>query len=193
MPKWLAPVLIGFAVAALISFLLVFAAQAAGAKPDWTTYLPGFVFGVIAAYAANNLTGNRRVRDADAATRAAALSFTPDAAHARLYLVRTGLVGLAAGMNVDLDGRDITQLKSPRFASLPIAPGAHVVRAGFGGGLSWQTNAAELAFDAHAGELIALHLKLHMGALKNSARIERVAIATLQDQLRQMRMVAVDV
>lgn len=192
MPKWLGAILIGAGVAALLSFGLAFIVSASGAKPDWTTYLPGVFFGAITAYALNNLTGNRRTREADSAALANALTFAPDPMRARLYLVRTGFVGKMAGMNLGVDGREIAQLKSPRFTCIALSPGPHIVRAAFGGGLKGQTNAAELQLNAAASEIIVLHLALAMGAVKNTVRIERVAPDTLRAKMQSMRMTAPD-
>jgi hypothetical protein len=110
-----------------------------------------------------------------------------------LYLLRTGFVGMAAGMNVSLDGANVAQLKSPRFTRLDIAPGAHTVTASFGGGLAGQTKPVEFQFTGAPSEVVVLKLTMGVGALKNPVQIERVSRESIEAALKTMQMSAPDV
>lgn len=193
MQRYIVPILGGFIAAFVINFIMSFAASAAGEKPDTTGTIIGIAFGVVVAVVLYNLSGNRKVADADSAAKSRALSFAAEPGKAALYLVRTGFVGKAAGMNLAVDGREVAQLKSPRFTCVALPPGAHALRASFGGGLAGQSTPAELAFTANAGDIVVMHITMGFGALKSPLKIERAELSTMRAQITGLRMVKPDV
>src|SRR5262249_32642452 len=98
-------------------------------------------------------------------------------------------VGKAAGMNVALDGREIVQLKSPRFTRVDIPAGSHTLTASFGGGLATQTKPADFEFNAFPGDIVVVKVAMGFGATKNPIQIERVDLETVRNSLRGMDMV----
>jgi len=193
MQKYLVPAIAGFAVAFAVNFLISMAASAAGEKGDNTGLYLGMALGAITALVLYNLSGNRRTANAGASAKQRALAFTADPGKAALYLVRTGFVGKMAGMNVAVDGRDVAQLKSPRFTRIEIAPGQHSLTASFGGGLAGQTKPSELAFSCAEGEIVVMKLAMSMGVLKNPVSIERSSADAVRGELAGMQMTAPDV
>lgn len=79
-----------------------------------------------------NLKTNRKVTDATPQQRGEALQFAPVAGKAVLYVFRNQFVGRAVGVTVLIDGRDVAQIKSPRFIRVVLTPGAHKI-AGYTG------------------------------------------------------------
>lgn len=79
-----------------------------------------------------NLQTNRKVPEATPQQRADALQFTPAADKAVLYVFRNQFVGRAVGVNVLIDGREVAQIKSPRFIRVLLTPGPHKI-AGYTG------------------------------------------------------------
>jgi hypothetical protein len=149
--------------------------------------------GIVVFVLAYNLSGNRAIANADEATRRRALGFELWPDKTALYLVRTGFVGMAAGMNIAIDGKPVAQLKSPRFTRLDIAPGPHAVTASFGGGLAGQTKAADFQFNGAPSEVVVLRLSVGLGALKNPLKIERVSMESVQSELPRLQMAAADI
>ena len=72
-----------------------------------------------------NLQTNRKVTEATPQQRADALQFAPVADKAVLYVFRNQFVGRAVGVNVLIDGREVAQIKSPRFIRVLLTPGTH--------------------------------------------------------------------
>ena len=193
MQKALIPLIAGFAVAFAINFMMSLATSAAGEKDDNTGLFVAIAAGALTSLVVFNLSGNRRTAPADPTAKQRALAFAAEPGKAALYLMRTGFVGKMAGMNLALDGREVAQLKSPRFTRLDIAPGAHTLTASFGGGLSGQTKPSSLAFEAGAGDIVVIKLGLDMGLVRNGVRVERVALDGVRADLTNMAMTAPDV
>ena len=188
--KYLVAALTGFIVAALISFGLNFIIASGGGKPDSISWIVGAIFGAIAAYAAANMAGNRKVANASQAEKDQALTFTPPEGQGLLLVYRDGFVGKLVGLNLALDGRPFAQIKSPRFTALAVAPGEHVLTAGFGGlaGPQNRTNESKVTF--RPGEVLAVKGSVAMGALTNTIRLEGVPVTDdLRAKLRGMPMV----
>lgn len=107
------------------------------------------VFGVIVA---RNLGTNRKVAQASFQERDEALKLAPVAGKAVLYVFRNQFVGRAVGINVMIDGREVAQLKSPRFTRVLLSPGTHLIagytgtnkKPGAGEGLSLVANAGDV-------------------------------------------------
>lgn len=115
---------VAFATSALLAF---FAAAAAGGRAQpGPSPLIGLSFGVVAGVIYLALAGNKKMAMADAGSRSAALMPVADGT-AQLLVYRQGFVGKLAGVNVYVDDELRTQLKSPRFASLSVPPGRHVL------------------------------------------------------------------
>ncbi|MES1202106.1 MAG: hypothetical protein ABUS57_11740 [Pseudomonadota bacterium] len=184
------PLILGALTAGCIAFLLGVWAPTVGGKPGFLGIFVGVGLGAAVLYIANNLSGNRAAAQADDETRRRGLAFEVEPGKAALYVVRTGFVGKAAGMDLALDGRPFVQLKSPRFARLDIAPGPHTLTASFGGGLAAQTRPMEREFVAGAGDVIVMKLALGLGATKAPISIDRVTADSVRAQLGTMKMVA---
>ncbi|MFZ2032100.1 MAG: hypothetical protein WAU68_17445 [Vitreimonas sp.] len=193
MQKYVLPVVAGFVTAFVINFVMSFASAAAGDKGDNTGLYVSIAIGAIVTVVFFNLSGNRKTAAASADAKRAALAFTPAPGKAGLYLVRTGFVGKMAGMNLAVDGREVAQLKSPRFTRVDVAPGAHTLRASFGGGLAGQTKASELPFTCADGEIVVMKLGMGMGVVQNPVKIERSSADAVRSELAGMQMTAPDV
>lgn len=185
---------VGFVVAFVIAFGLGAWAASLGTSFGIAPWILGGLLGAFTALIGGNLAGNRKVAMASGEARDAALSFQPAPGHALLVIYREGFVGMAAGMNVHLDGRPVAQLKSPRFTALNLTPGDHTVAFGFGGLAGAQNHQAEVVVPAVAGQVIALKATMAMGALKNSIAVEWVEAypSDLRQTLAGMKMVAAD-
>lgn len=190
MQKFLIAAVAGFVTAFVVNFLLT---SIGGGKPDTASLIAGIGAGVVVTVIVFNLSGNRRTAAASADAKNRALAFTAEPGKAALYLVRTGFVGKMAGMNLAVDGREVAQLKSPRFTRVDVAPGAHTLRASFGGGLAGQTKASELAFTCADGEIVVMKLGMSMGVVQNPVKIERSSADAVRGELAGMQMTAPDV
>lgn len=102
-----------------------------------------------------NMQTNRKVAEANAAQRMEALAFAPVAGKAVLYVFRNQFVGRAVGINVLIDGRDVAQLKSPRFTRIVLTPGAHRI-AGYTGTNKKPADGEGQAFTANAGDVLVM-------------------------------------
>jgi len=186
------PLFFGALAAGAIAFGLGVALSSRGVEPGFVGIAVGVGIGAVVMLLLNNLSGNRKAEQADPETRRKALAFEPAPDKAVLYLVRTGFVGKAAGMDVAIDGKTVVQLKSPRFARVELAPGAHKITASFSGGLASQTNPSQFDVVAVAGETIVLKLALGFGAVKAPISIERVEADAVRPQLPGMTMVKLE-
>jgi len=108
------------------------------------------VFGVIVF---RNLQTNRKVADATPEQRAEALKFAPVAGKTVLYVFRNQFVGRAVGINILIDGREVAQIKSPRFTRITVNPGAHRI-AGYTGTNKKPGDDEGLVFDANPGDVL---------------------------------------
>ena len=150
--------------------------------------LVGVCAGVVVGIVAYNLSGNRKVAAAGADEKRAALAFQADPGRAALYIVRTGFIGVAAGMNFTVDDAEAAQLKGNRFTRISLAPGPHLLTASFGGGLTGQTKPAELAFTAGAGEIVVVHVTMGLGGTKNPIKIEQASLEAMRAQITGLTM-----
>lgn len=115
--------------------------------------LIGLVVGGVIVF--RNLQTNRKVAEAMPERRTEALTFAPVAGKAALYLFRNQFVGRAVGINVLIDGREVAQLKSPRFTRILLTPGAHRI-AGYTGTSKKPEESEGLAFTANAGDVLVM-------------------------------------
>jgi hypothetical protein len=191
MNKYLPALLTGFAVTVVISFGLGLLGAVAGHSRDSFGWLPGVIFGLIVALVMANLVGTKRTKAATAAEKAAVLTLQPPSGQAQLIVFREGFVGMAVGMNLTLDARQVAQLKSSRFTALSTPPGRHTLSVGFMGLAATQNRPAEQDFVAEPGEVVAFRIALSMGATKNTIKVERIDDpASLAAKLKTMTMVA---
>jgi len=168
-------------VAFLTSFLLALVTAGAPNPPATSPAFIGLIFGVVAGSIYLALSTNRKVKIADAATRARALQGAP-ADSGQLIVLREGFYGKAAGVDVSVDGAVRTQLKSPRFAALDLAPGRHEIAAVVQG-----RKALPVTVELAPGETQVLRLKVGMGKPTLTPEADVAAIRT---SLARVPMVA---
>ena len=193
MSKYARPIIVGLIVAFVVSGGLSFLAAAGGADPGFTPALVGMIFGTFTAYIMANLAGNKKGVAASDADKQAAVSLTPPPGQALLIVMREGFVGMAAGLNVTVDGRIVAQLKSPRFTAIPLSVGSHEMELAFAALAGKQNKPAVERFGAGAGEVVVYRAKVAIGALQNTIALERIhANADLSNKLRGMTMTAPD-
>jgi hypothetical protein len=186
MRKYLVPILAGFGVALVVG--LFFGALLG---PGLLTMLPAAFIGMFTFYILANLAGNRKVAPAGEAERAQALTFQAPPDQALVYVYRDGFVGMAAGLNLAVDGREVAQLKSPRFVCLPLPPGPHTLTAGFGGLAGPQNKLASFELRAAAGAIMVLKVGISMGLLQNKLTFTpQPDLAAAKSKLSGMVMVA---
>jgi len=147
---------------------------------------------VVFAVLLRNLSGNRKVADASSDARARALTFAPDPHKAALYVLRTQFVGMAVGLNIAVDGREIAQLKSPRFTRVALAPGAHRITGYYGAAASRKGEGA-VEISAGAGEVIVLRIALEPQMVGSLVKFTQVPIDSARPDLQKTRMIAADV
>ena len=194
MSKYARPLIIGFIVAFVIGGGLSFMISAAGGSPGLAPTIVGGVFGALTAYILANLVGTKAGKAADPALKSAAAGFRPEPGRAMLIVLREGFVGMAAGVNVSVDGRVVAQLKSPRFTAVPLDVGSHEMSLSFGGLAGAQNNTVAERFGVGAGEVAVYRATVAMGAMKNSITLQRLtADAALSDKLKSMTMTAPEV
>jgi hypothetical protein len=141
---------------------------------------------------ARNLMSNRKVSDATPEARTQALAFTPDSAHAALYVLRTQFLGKAVGVNVEIDGRAVAQLKSPRFTRILLTPGPHKI-SGYTGPASGRKPGGETDLNAAPGQIIVLLCEVVPGMVGTATSFKPVALESVRAKMHKTRMVAPDV
>lgn len=109
---------------------------------------------------------------ADPSTMADALQFTAPPSKARIYIRRKGFVGGQQGMNVTIDDRLNSQIRSKYFLMAEVDPGTHKVAAQMASG----TKSAETTIDVtvQAGECVLLDVKFDMGLLQGKPTFEDI-------------------
>lgn len=139
-----------------------------------------------------NLGTNRRVPDAAPDVRSNALAFTPDAGKASLYILRTQFVGKAVGINIEIDGNIVAQLKSPRFTRILLTPGAHRL-SGYTGPAKGRKPGGELDLNVTAGEIVPVMVEVVPGMVGTISKFTRVELSAIRQKLASTRMVQPDV
>lgn len=152
-------IFIAVVAACAFGFAFLLAAITGGAPQSdkAPTWFIGMVGGVSAGVFYLLLSNNRKMPLADDAERARAL-LGPGDGGAQLLVVREGFYGKASGIDVSIDGTVRTQLKSPRFAAIDLAPGRHEVQAEL-----QRRRSVPLVVELAAGETRVVRLKLGMG------------------------------
>lgn len=184
------PILIGLLVLFVVSFALTFLGGAADVDPGLAPMLCGLVAGGISTYLLANLAGTKAQPAASDEQKQAALA-PPSAGRSRILVARQGFVAMAAGLNITIDGRLVTQLKSPQWTALDVEPSAHSLRAAFTGLAGKQSKAVDTAFEVQDGEIAVFVLNVSLGALKNTVSVKRTPLDDiLRQQLLGQKMVA---
>lgn len=162
-------VLIVTAVSGTTAFLLAaLAARAGHSGPPFIST----VFGMVAGITYLLLTGNRKVAIADAETRRLALADTaPTDGTARILVVRQVVVGVMTGVDVVVDGVVLTQLKSPRFAVVPLNAGRHEIVA-----VAQGRKTKPLTLDLRAGETAAVRISAGLSGVKLAREPDTAAL-----------------
>ncbi len=183
---------IGLVLVGAVGFLIVMGAlrKFVGQGPVTLIWLAILIVGIVIV--ARNLMSNRKVPDAAPEARAQALMFTPDSANAVLYILRTQFIGKAVGVNVEIDGRAVAQLKSPRFTRIALTPGAHKVSGYTGPASGRKPGAGDIEVAASAGDLIVLECAVEPGMIGTITKFKRVELAAVRAKLQSTRMVAPD-
>lgn len=193
MSKIIRAALVGLVVAFVVGFGLGWLDSLTGESSSMP-YLAGAFAGVFTTYILGNLAGNRKVATVSGADKDAALSFSPPPGKALVVVYRTGFIGSAAGLNVRVDGKEVAQLKSPRFTVIACDAGPCVLSARFGGLAGPQNKDAETPLVLEAGQVLCFTSKISMGALRNTVRLEEEPLSDdLRRKLRGMTMVRAEV
>ncbi len=167
-------------VAFVTAFLLGAITAGAPTPPTVSPAFIGLIFGVVAGTVYLGLAGNRKVPLADEASRTRALQGA-EPGSAQLIVLREGFYGKAAGVDVSIDGVVRTQLKSPRFAALALAPGRHEV-----GAEVQRRSAVPVTVELAAGETQVLRIKVGMG---KPALVPEADVAAIRASLANVPMV----
>jgi hypothetical protein len=153
--------------------------------------LIGLAVGGVLIY--RNLQTNRKVAEATPAQRTETLAFTPAPGKAALYVFRNQYVGQAVGINVMIDGREVAQLKSPRFTRILLTPGAHRI-AGYTGTNKKPADGEGLALDANAGEVMVVKCEVEAQMLGVTVKFTPLSVdAARADVGKISKMVLPDV
>lgn len=151
------------------------------------------VLGVVGVIVYRNLQTNRKIADATPAERSTALAFTPEPGKAALYILRNQFVGRAVGVNIEVDGKQITQLKSPRFMRLTLNPGPHRIVAYMGTPDKKKPGEAVLEGNAQPGEVLILKTEIEPHMVGVTVKLTPVELDRIRADFQKTRMVANDV
>ncbi len=133
-----------------------------------------------------NLQTNRKVAEATPEQRAEALRFAPVEGKATLTIFRNQFVGRAVGLNVLIDGREIAQLKSPRFTRIVLTPGAHRI-AGYTGTNKKPGDSEGLAFTASAGEVLVMKAEVEPQIVGVTVKFTPLALDPARADLNKIK------
>lgn len=124
--------------------------------------------------------------------RAAALKFTPDPGKAALYVLRTQALAGFYRINIEVDGKLMTQIKAG-FMHLSLAPGSHRILVYFG--QPDPRKRIEAVFEARLedGELLILVARMRLRPyLPPVMEIARVELDKVRNDFRDLPMVAIE-
>lgn len=184
-------ILVGLAVSFIVAFGLSFALAAAGAEPGSSPWIMGAVVGTTVGAALSNMSGNKKVTQADDAQRSAALAMTPGAGRGLVVIYREGFIARAVGADVALDGKDVAQLKSPRFTAIEASPGDHRLTVTLAGKINAGSKPGEAAFDLAAGETAVFRVTMKMKLATSDVVVTRDPDpAAARGKLARLRMIA---
>lgn len=140
-----------------------------------------------------NLQLNRKVTDATPEQRTAALAFAPDAGKAALYIYRNQFLAKAVGVNVDIDGRQAAQVKSPRFTRVTLTPGAHTVELYLGTPDKKKPGANTQQLSVSAGEVLIFKIEVEPQMVGTVIKATRTDAAKARTEIGGAKMIAPDV
>lgn len=184
--------LIVYSLAAIVGLVIYFVLRAA-LGPGIITLLSLIALVVVGVVIFRNLQTNRKVAEATLQQRDEALTFTPPAGKAALYIYRNQFVGRAVGINIIIDGREAAQLKSPRFTRILLSPGNHRI-AGYTGTNKKPADGEGLAFTANAGEIVVMKTAVEAQMVGSTVKFTPAATDTGRTDVRKItRMIAPDV
>lgn len=153
--------------------------------------LIALVFGAVIVF--RNLQTNRKVADATPEQRTEALRFAPAPGKATLYVFRNQFVGRAVGINVLIDGREVAQLKSPRFTRITLAPGPHRI-AGYTGTNKAPAPGEGAELVAEAGAVYITKCEVEPQMVGVTVKFTPLTVETARADLQKIgRMVVPDV
>lgn len=175
---------------AIIAGFVVFAVLRQTLGGELVTLLSLVVLVVVGVIMYRNLQTNRKIADATPEARAAALSFTPEPGKAALYILRNQFVGKAVGINVEVDSKQITQLKSPRFMRLNLTPGPHRIVAYMGAPDKKKPGEAVLEGEARPGELLILKTEVEPQMVGVTVKLTPLDLEKSRPDFQKTRMVA---
>lgn len=184
--------LIAAAVAVAVGFVFGFLGAVLHAPGVGSSgQLLAAVLGTMTFFLLHLRSTNRRVATADDAQRQRALSFGCPPGRALVYVARTGFAGKALGVDIDVDGKTVAQIKSPRFTCIELAPGAHVLRAHVGGseGSSLAPGPATQSVTLADGSVSCWHIGIQRGMVKSQLTFESWPLETARSKLGSMPMV----
>jgi hypothetical protein len=176
-------------VGGLIAYLVLRSVLGPGAVTILA--LIGLVVGGVIVF--RNLQTNRKVAEASVEQRAEALTFAPVAGKAVLYVFRNQFVGRAVGINVLIDGREVAQLKSPRFTRIVLTPGAHLI-AGYTGTNKKPADGEGVAVSASAGEVLVVKCEVEAQMVGVTVKFTPMSVDAARADLQKItKMVVPDV
>jgi hypothetical protein len=153
--------------------------------------LIGLVIGGVIVW--RNLQTNRKVAGATPEQRTEALKFAPVAGKTALYVFRNQFVGQAVGINVMIDGREVAQLKSPRFTRIAVTPGTHRI-AGYTGANKKPADNEGLVFDAAAGDVLVAKCEVEAQMVGVTVKFTPLSLEAARADVQKIsRMVMPDV
>ena len=184
--------LIVYMLAGLAGLVLYFVLRSLlGGEIMFVVALIGLVIGGVIVF--RNLQTNRKVADATPEQRTEALTFEPIAGKAALYVFRNQFVGRAVGVNVLIDGREVAQLKSPRFTRILLTPGAHRI-AGYTGTNKKPADGEGVALNAAAGEVLVAKCEVEAQMVGVTIKYTPLIVDAARADIQKIgRMVAPDV
>lgn len=140
-----------------------------------------------------NLQTNRKVAEASLGERDEALKFTPVPGKAVLYVFRNQFVGRAVGINVVIDGREVAQIKSPRFTRILLTPGPHRI-AGYTGTNKKPAVGEGIELAANAGDVYVAKCEVEAQMVGVSIKFTPMSVDTARADLQKItRMVVPDI
>lgn len=188
MPRYLIVVIIaaigGFFLYGLLRSVL-------GAGPMLVVSLVILV--VVGVIVWRNLQLNRKVADATPEQRAAALAFAADAGKAALYVYRNQFVGKAVGVNVDVDGRQAAQVKSPRFTCIALTPGLHGLELYLGTPAQKKPGAYAEELNVAVGDVVIVKIEIEPQMVGTVIKATRADAEKARREIGSAKMVAPDV
>ena len=185
--------LIVFAVIGAIIGLFLMNALGSMFGDGVTTIITLVIFALVGLVIYRNLQTNRKVAEATPEQRTHALTFAPEPGKAALYVFRNQWVGRAVGVNMLIDGRDVAQIKSPRFTRILLSPGSHRI-SGFIATNAKPADVAGLELIANAGDIYVAKCEVEPQMIGAIVKFTPVALEHARADLQKItRMVVPDV